>query len=1001
MKKLLALILSLVLIISSYSVVVFATDSNTSVAKVGNTEYATIDEAIANWTAGSTLTLLANVTLSDVITLNSNEHHILNLGTYTMTAASGKHAIQIVCKAQGTATYCLTVNADATNPGGITANGKYCIYYQKGTVLNKDETKDRPIITINGGVFNGSYSINSYSSNKGTNCPQFVFNGGTFNGNVNLTNAMMRVFGGTFHGWINCTGDSSAYRLIAGGRFKSFQFMTADDNNTKFWIGTSMGNSDVGVYVDKDGYLVVGGPVITELSAEYPAVATNHSKWSSYLEYSSAATYGLFYEDADMAISKHGEANVTINSVPELPTATVNGYGYKTLEEAIAAANYVDEATVVLLKDVELDGYLTIASNSKVTIDLNGHTVSGTDTTEKNFGLIQNNGTFTINDSVGTGAIQLTATINSGWNRYSAVISNNPGGTLVVNGGNIEHFGGTDMAYGIDSLTNGTIGDVSVTINGGTVASTYRGIRQFLNSDSAENVLTVNGGTIKGDNKAIFFHDPSTKANNGTIIIKEDAEIYGDIYLFVTAGSTEWPVEVAIAADALKDSDVLSANVPEGLALENANGIYGVVEKVAIATVDGVNHYDLQSAINAAANGGTVALIANVELTANITIEKGADVTIDLNGYNITYTATNASGNSMITNNGKLTFNGEGNVTYTENGTAPDKNSDFACNLITNRGTLIVNGGTFTVETPVAGAFSITALVIDNYTNGDDSYVEINGGKFVSEYFRTIRLFATSNTYKNEVVINDGEFAGQVWLQSTGAGQFIAILTINGGEFAPRANDASSVYITTVTSTAINVAITDGTFNGKIGVDNTANISGFVTGGTFTATAKNGTNESVLADGFVFEENTDGIYGVVEKKEDPYKVFYIIDMKTEIDISGNTQYRVGFGAGIDSLNYSAVGFDIVAENGATLELKTTQVYDLFYIYNTDGSLNTEVQPSMLGGNYIFYQELLFPSSYDNMTINFRPFYITLSGEKVSFNKSYDIADIYTITVKEI
>ena len=47
--------------------------------------------------------------------------------------------------------------------------------------------------------------------------------------------------------------------------------MTADSNNTKFWFGTSMANSNVGLFVDAEGYLNVGGPVITELSAKYPA----------------------------------------------------------------------------------------------------------------------------------------------------------------------------------------------------------------------------------------------------------------------------------------------------------------------------------------------------------------------------------------------------------------------------------------------------------------------------------------------------------------------------------------------------------------------------------------------------------------------------------------------------------------------------------------------------------------------------------------------------------
>ena len=277
----------------------------TPVAKVGNTVYLSIDEAVANWTNGSTLTLIDDVTLSDVVTLKSTEHHILNLGTYTLTAASGKHAIEITCNGRTNASYALTVNADAINPGGITATGKSCIYYKKS-----DSTKDRPIILINNGVFTGSYSINSIS-NGNTNCPQIWINGGVFNSYMNLTKNMLKVSGGTFHGSINCTGDSSAYRQISGGRFKSWQFMTADAPN-KFWVGTAKETYDVGVYVDDEGYLVVGGPVITEFGDKFAAKATNYSKWSSYLKYSSAATNGLYYTNAAAAIAKHGEANVVL-----------------------------------------------------------------------------------------------------------------------------------------------------------------------------------------------------------------------------------------------------------------------------------------------------------------------------------------------------------------------------------------------------------------------------------------------------------------------------------------------------------------------------------------------------------------------------------------------------------------------------------------------------------------------------------------------------------------
>ena len=122
---------------------------------------------------------------------------------------------------------------------------------------------------------------------------------------MNLTKNMLRVSGGIFHAKIYCTGDQNAYRLISGGCFcpQGWQFMTADASNkfavssvmSKDGSGNWIGTYDIGVYVNKEGYLVVGGPVITESPGDNYE-KKSYSSWSSYLKYSSAATYGLYYE---------------------------------------------------------------------------------------------------------------------------------------------------------------------------------------------------------------------------------------------------------------------------------------------------------------------------------------------------------------------------------------------------------------------------------------------------------------------------------------------------------------------------------------------------------------------------------------------------------------------------------------------------------------------------------------------------------------------------------
>ena len=277
------------------------------VAKVGNAEYDSIDEAIANWTNGTTLTLLKNVTLNDVITIKSTEYHILDLGTYTMTAAKGKDAIAISTEGRTSASYALDIKADANNPGGITATSKAIV-----KTTGKSGVKDRPIIRFYNGVFNATNAIN-HSGSNGTNCPQFQFHNGVYNCNLSANRALIQIYGGTFNGKFYISVDSSAYALISGGKFKYMDNLYGSAlNSDKFTIGSSKGNFDRGVYVDNDGYIVVGGAVITEFGDMFSAKATNASKAGSYLPYSSAAENGLYYTNAEMAIQKHGEANVVL-----------------------------------------------------------------------------------------------------------------------------------------------------------------------------------------------------------------------------------------------------------------------------------------------------------------------------------------------------------------------------------------------------------------------------------------------------------------------------------------------------------------------------------------------------------------------------------------------------------------------------------------------------------------------------------------------------------------
>ena len=256
-----------------------------------------------------------------------------------------------------------------------------------------------------------------------------------------------------------------------------------------------------------------------------------------------------------------------------------NNYYYNVAQAINAAEN---GATVKVLQDHDCNVAATVATGKTITLDLNECTITGTDSSTGSYALITNKGNLTI---TGNGKMTLKAENNREWNAYSSVISNTVGGKLVVENGTIEHLGGTDMAYGIDNLTNGKGTYAETVINGGTIKSTYRAVRMFLNGIEAQNLLTVNGGIIEGANKSIWMQDPSKNANTGKLVVKEGAELKGDVYLFVTAGSTSWPVEVSIAASAVK-GEVLTGNVPAGYEVVEKDGVWTVVAYTKVNNVD-------------------------------------------------------------------------------------------------------------------------------------------------------------------------------------------------------------------------------------------------------------------------------------------------------------------------------------------------------------------------------------------------------------------------------
>ena len=129
-----------------------------------------------------------------------------------------------------------------------------------------------------------------------------------------------------------------------------------------------------------------------------------------------------------------------------------------------------NECKVRLTENIVMTGAVTVNNGNRLTIDLNGHTLTAAENSRAFF--IQN-GALTIEDSIGTGVIQGSGTVtgNGGAIWMSSSDSNN---ALTLTGGTIRGFTATDgggvyVSGGSFKMTDGTISTCNATNAGGGV----------------------------------------------------------------------------------------------------------------------------------------------------------------------------------------------------------------------------------------------------------------------------------------------------------------------------------------------------------------------------------------------------------------------------------------------------------------------------------------------------------------------------------------------------
>ena len=509
---------------------------------------------------------------------------------------------------------------------------------------------------------------------------------------------------------------------------------------------------------------------------------------------------------------------------------------YATLQEAVNAAN---DNTVKLLENVTED--INIPTGINVTLDLNGHkitNVSGHTIT------VEKGGKLNISDSVGTGVVDNTShgkgaivnsgevTLNGGTFKRSAENGTSP----YVNGGNswytIANYGTMEINTGVtvenaggysSMIRNGgeATADCNLTIRGGNFTGGINTVKNDLFG-----VLTINGGNFSNTAQYVIMNWNKAEITAGTFqtldtasavlftsAFGSNANYVGELTIsggeFKRASDTQEMIvdhyDASNSGTATVTGGKFDADISKYIPTDYVQSADGTVEKLgetnAVAKVGDTYYKTLADAV-AAADNNTVTLLKDV--TADITIPAGKTMTLDLNGK----TLTNVNDHTIL-NNGNLTITGTGKV----------DNISHAKGALYNKGTVVVNGGTFD-RSKENGKTS-------NDSGSNSWYTIKNVGSMTIHDGATVQTAGNNTTLgKFSSLVSNGYFNAGDYTNNRGLEQ--PILTIDGGTFRGGLNTIKN-------DDHAKLTINGGTFSNYYqAVVQNHNIAE-ITGGTFTA----------------------------------------------------------------------------------------------------------------------------------------------------------------------
>ena len=707
------------LTVSTMDDLIGGSTGTTKVAKVGDTEYATLEEAIAKAEAGQTVTLIENVNTPETTYVVSKDLTI-DLNGMTVTGYGYDGVFQI----DGANAKVLIKNGNVVAVEKTGSAGKYAMAVwacaENCEVTLEDLTVTQDI------THTDDKQMDMIYTSKG----KIIINSGSFTS-------------GTPAWTLNCKDaafkDGSAKIIVNGGTFTGFD----PCNNAAEGKGTSFVAEGVGVDYDENGsFTAKAGMTAQLLDANDNSVKAYKTLADAFTAASEGQTVRLLKDlKEDVEINK----NITLDLGGK--TLANTGAGKATITIANGATATVKNGSVV-----GGTSYYNIQNNGTATFE--GLTATAGNTGSS---MIDNWGTLTIESGTYTGGLN--------------VVKSEEGSKLTINGGKftLEYatsgYTGVIFAYGDTTITGGEFiqsltttgrwnhpqviatgvveGYTAITrVTGGTFTNKLSGESIFrgVGKGTSDN-FEVSGGSFNKTISADYCADGfiPTKNADGTYGVKEGKYV-------AKVGSTGY--------------ETLAAAVKAKINGKTVTLLDDVTENIEIATAKNFT-LDLNGHTINGGTGNTKATITNygtVTITDKSTAKTGT-IKRDDNGK------VGETSYYVIRNIGTMTIE-QANVTNNSgykktNPSGSMVGSSLICNGDDDLGgTLNISGGKFEQKNFIA------------IKNGALGKLNVTGGTISSDHSAIQNWF--------DATITGGEINGQLWTDAYIADESVGHTTIGG-----------------------------------------------------------------------------------------------------------------------------------------------------------------------------------------------------------------------------